>query len=590
MFSIKYKLFLSYCALIIISLCLFLVINTIVIEKENEQEVIYSAHQMLSQTRSFLESKTQSAVITLNVIALNETFNDLITTSTESYVDNVGRWLIDAASLDNLMLAVKNNPDISSIHVYMKQGLASFGQNETFLDLNQYVDTAWYRDLNAKKNVIEWFGKGHFPENDGANSIYALRVIPSNRNYRETAGVLRLNIPERKIRALLDHAIYTKSTTAILLNGKGETISASSNTTEYRPDAYRDILASFESERTDSGPLKTLDLVSGKTLVGVEDVANSDWKLMLITPYQDIRGLSEKSRRPMILIFAMIAAITLLLSLLAASSAVKRIKSLIIQMRRAVRGDFNVTLIPSGRDEIGELIRNYNYLLTTIARNIDDQYAMGKEIKNLELRALQAQINPHFLYNTLDLIYWKSIQHRVPEISQVVEALSKFYKLSLSKGEASIPIRDELEHVKAYVQIQNMRFEDGITLIVDVPELLLEQHIIKIVLQPIVENAILHGIFEKEEERGTITIHGELNGRVITLQITDDGVGMSEEQVAGLLTGSLQPKRSGYGLKNINERLRIHYGEAYGLSFESNPGAGTTVIVKIPAEQLDRDD
>jgi len=590
MFSIKYKLFLSYFALIIISLCLFLVINTIVIEQENEKEVIYSARQMLSQTRSFLEFKMQSAVNSLNVITGNETVYELIVKSPELYANNTGLWMLDAASLEKIFLVANNNPDISSIHLYMKQGLASLGQNASFLDLNQYADTVWFHDLDTKKNFIKWYGKGYFPEQDEANYVYALRVIPNNENLRESVGVVRMNIPESTLRTLLDHAIYTKSTIAVLINSRGETISASSNTTEYRSDVYRDILASFESERTQSGPLKTLDLVSGKTLVGVEDVANSDWKLMLITPYQDIRGLSEKTRRPMILIFAMIAAITLLLSLLAASSAVKRIKSLIIQMRRAVRGDFNVTLIPRGRDEIGELIRNYNYLLTTIARNIDDQYAMGKEIKNLELRALQAQINPHFLYNTLDLIYWKSIQHKVPEISQAVEALSKFYKLSLSKGEASIPIRDELEHVRAYVQIQNMRFEDGVTLIVDVPELLLEQHIIKIVLQPIVENAILHGIFEKEEERGTITIHGELNGRVITLQITDDGVGMSEEQVAGLLTGSLQPKRSGYGLKNINERLQIHYGEAYGLSFESKLGAGTTVTVKIPAEQQDRDD
>ena len=589
MFSIKYKLFLSYFALIIISLCLFLVINTIVIEQENEKEVIYSAQQMLSQTQSFLEFKIQSVVNSLNVITKNETVKQLIAKSSELYVDNPGLWMLDAATLEKILIA-NDNPDISSIHLYMKQGLVSLGQNANFLDLNQYDDTVWFHDLHTKMNFIEWYGKGYFPEKGETNEIYALRVIPSAQNVRESVGVVRLNIPESTIRALLDHAIYTKSTIAVLINARGETISASSNTADQQPDAYSAILASFEADIANEGPLKTLDLDSGKTLVGVEDVAHSDWKLMLLTPYQDIRGLSEKSRKPMMLIFTMIAAVTLLLSLLAASSAVKRIKLLIAQMRKAVRGDFNVTLVPGGRDEIGELIRNYNYLLSTIAGNIEDKYAMGKEIKNLELRALQAQINPHFLYNTLDLIHWMSVKNNVPEIGSVAGELSKFYKLSLSKGGDAITIRDELAHVKAFVKIQNMRFENGIALIVDVPESILDYRIIKIILQPIVENAILHGIFETEEERGTVTIRGELTDRMIILSVSDDGVGMPEEKIAGLQNGTYPAGRSGYGLKNINERLRLHYGERFGLRFDSKPGAGTTVMIQIPYVQANGDE
>ena len=149
MFSIKYKLFLSYFALIIISLCLFLVINTIVIEQENEKEVIYSARQMLSQTRSFLEFKMQSAVNSLNVITGNETVYELIVKSPELYPNNTGLWMLDAASLEKIFLVANNNPDISSIHLYMKRGLASLGQNASFLD--QYADTVWFHDLDTKK-------------------------------------------------------------------------------------------------------------------------------------------------------------------------------------------------------------------------------------------------------------------------------------------------------------------------------------------------------------------------------------------------------------------------------------------------------
>ncbi len=276
--------------------------------------------------------------------------------------------------------------------------------------------------------------------------------------------------------------------------------------------------------------------------------------------------------------------ITLPLSFMAASSAVSRIKALIIQMRKAGRGDFQVTTIPSSQDEIGELIKNYQNMLSTIAASNDEQYRLGKEIKTLELRALQAQINPHFLYNTLDLINWMSVKHTAPEIGEVTIALSRFYKLSLSKGEEMVTIRSELEHVKAYVQIQNMRFEDGIRLIIDVPEQLLDYRILKIALQPIVENAIIHGILEKEEETGTIAIRGERTADVICLYVQDDGVGMTEETMALLLVGSAPSvSQSGYGLKNVNERLRIHYGDKFGLAFQSASGEGTTVIIRIPA-------
>jgi two-component system sensor histidine kinase YesM len=252
-------------------------------------------------------------------------------------------------------------------------------------------------------------------------------------------------------------------------------------------------------------------------------------------------------------------------------------------MKKAEKGNFDIPILASNEDEVGQMTRSFNQMLAKMALLIDGQFKLGREIKNAEIKALQAQINPHFLYNTLDLINWMSMKYKAEEIRTLVESLSKFYKLSLNKGKDIVSIEDELNHVRSYVMIQNMRFSDSIHLKIAVGEELFQYSILKIILQPLVENAILHGILEKDEEEGEIIISGELKDGVITLKIRDDGIGMSEETLQDI-PGAISPKDShGYGIRNIDERIRLNYGSEYGLSYHSTPGVGTTVEIRIPA-------
>jgi two-component system sensor histidine kinase YesM len=256
-------------------------------------------------------------------------------------------------------------------------------------------------------------------------------------------------------------------------------------------------------------------------------------------------------------------------------------------MDRVVQGDFSVALNPGNRDEIGQMTERFNLMVSEIEQLIEEKYRLGKEVKNLELKALQAQINPHFLYNTLDLINWMSLRGDAHEITKLVNALSRFYKLSLGMGEDTVTVRAEIEHVSTYVQIQNMRYEDAIELIVEVPQSLLGCPILKLVVQPLVENAIFHGILMKKDERGTIRIRGEREGGHVHLFVEDDGMGMTEEMVQRVLTGSAVSKdHHGYGVRNIHERLQLSYGSGFGLRFQSVPGRGTSVRITIPAAGL----
>ena len=217
---------------------------------------------------------------------------------------------------------------------------------------------------------------------------------------------------------------------------------------------------------------------------------------------------------------------------------------------------------------------------------------MGRELKSAEYKALQSQINPHFLYNTLDMISWLSYQKKPEQISSVVYSLANFYKLSLNKGKYIVPISDEISHVTYYMKIQDLRFSGEIHFLTDIDPVILQYSIPKITLQPIVENALFHGILEKKSKSGQIIIHGILAEDNVLLIVEDDGVGIPSDQLNVLLEADnseahADDSGSHYGLRNINKRIRLQYGEEYGLSFESIPGEGTKVVLRLPSLHVD---
>jgi two-component system sensor histidine kinase YesM len=213
---------------------------------------------------------------------------------------------------------------------------------------------------------------------------------------------------------------------------------------------------------------------------------------------------------------------------------------------------------------------------------LEERYQFGMEIKSLEIKMLQSQINPHFLYNSLNIINNLGLKNNIPEVSMTVDALAKFYSLSLSKGKDTISIASEIEIVRAYMTIQNMRFGDCAEFIVNVPQNLMEYKTPKLILQPIVENALWHGILESESRKGTIKLDVKLDDGDILFIVEDDGKGMTQEKLQESLQEDLSDVQHGYGTKNINDRLTIMYGDKYGLSYKSDLGKGTIAYIRIP--------
>ena len=272
-------------------------------------------------------------------------------------------------------------------------------------------------------------------------------------------------------------------------------------------------------------------------------------------------------------------------SLLLTSGFVRPILTLRSLMKKAENGDLNVHFSAKGHDEVGQLGAGFNIMIEEIRHLIEENAEVQRAKREAELQALQEQIKPHFLYNTLDTIHWMAQEHGALDIVAVVAALTKLFRIGLSRGRETITLAEEAEHIRSYLFIQKVRYEDKFDYRVEVPDEFGSLHVLRLVLQPIVENAIYHGLKPKRGS-GTITVSARGEGGVLCLSVEDDGVGVPpdrmEELNRALDGGTRTAEGSGYGLFNGNERLRLSFGRHYGLRFFAGSGGGTRIEIRHP--------
>ena len=253
------------------------------------------------------------------------------------------------------------------------------------------------------------------------------------------------------------------------------------------------------------------------------------------------------------------------------------------------KNDLQALMTSDNVDEITELGMSFNIMIGKIKELLDSKIKEQENLKKAELRALQAQINPHFLYNTLDTIIWMAESKKTDQVVKMVTALSNFFRISLSKGMDWITIGEELERIKSYLTIQKMRYRDILDFKIEVGEGVSENTVLKLILQPLVENALYHGIKNKRQG-GTISVRARRNGMdEVLLEVEDNGIGFTPEKLAQLRgeladdSGDIKLE-SGFGIGNVNKRIRLYYGKPYGLSVESEYTTGTRVTLVIPAK------
>jgi two-component system, sensor histidine kinase YesM len=319
-----------------------------------------------------------------------------------------------------------------------------------------------------------------------------------------------------------------------------------------------------------------------ETMISIKTVKYTDWKIVGISYYDEMVTTKKDIYYFFIslLVFSIIIVITISILISARISLpIKRLEKI---MKRVEKGELDIYANVEGEDEVKQLSNTFNVMIHKIRQLMDQNIKEQEEKRKSELKALQAQINPHFLYNTLDSIVWMAENDENKGVITMVTALANLFRTSISRGEEIIFIRDEIEHARSYLIIQKIRYMDKFDFIMEVDEDVLDYKILKIILQPIIENAIYHGI-KLMVDKGIIKITAGVINDKVCLQVIDNGLGMSPEAVSKILKKESEGKRrSGIGVKNVHERIQLYFGSEYGLDIKSELDVGTCVKIWLP--------
>jgi len=344
----------------------------------------------------------------------------------------------------------------------------------------------------------------------------------------------------------------------------------------------------YLTEYVDLPELYTVFLKGEKYLVYIDRCKTVNWKVVSFISI-DVLIKNILFVRNIVFIFTFLLFILITIyGMLISNNFFYPIDRLRLLMRQVEDGDLSVTYSTKRKDEIGSLYNGFNMMLDKINRLLVEQEKNIKKEKELELKAIQAQIKPHFLYNTLDIALYFARESKQNQIVNILTSLINYYRISLNSGKFIVKIEEEINHIKNYLNIQMMK--NYFDIIYDIDSTIYNKGIVKITLQPLVENAIIHGLISKKEN-GELIIKGRTYKNNIYIFVKDNGVGISKSRLKKLKNNlsASEDNNESYGVINVNSRLVLQYGKGYGLFYISRLGKGTTVVIKIPARDINEE-
>lgn len=497
----------------------------------------------------------------------------------------------DGNSLTDAFQEAEKSDVISAVRFYadLPESSSCFqGEDSYFAPLSQIRGSYWYGIFQGSHPSTLFCPPLYLSHREADNlgdCAYIVPVYITTPEYDSIRCYIALYFQSELFRNILTENLINDGSLSYITNERDAVLTSSDTNMiglyYINYDTIHDNLMSSNSfiER---------EITGNRVFVGFYYIESADWFMVTVLPNEPI--LLKTIQMMLIFLLVCLASIIagILVSLRLSRSLTKRIAAVSRQMS-LVKTDTPPVLMtePQSVDEIGELVDSYNYMVRKINRLIAEQAESAEELRISEFNSLQAQINPHFLYNTMDMISWKAQQGKTAETTAAIRDLSRFYKLTLSRKNTITTVENEIEHADIYMRLQNMRFGDAIDFVVDIPDSLLEIQIPTLIFQPIIENSLLHGILEKESKTGTIVLTGWMETDAAVIMISDDGIGIPAEKLETLLSeksnGNDHSSQGGHiAIYNTHRRLQILFGPDYGLSYSSTPGKGTDVEIRIP--------
>ena len=421
-----------------------------------------------------------------------------------------------------------------------------------------------------------------FDRNESSYSwvISLSRAVEVTDEGKATQALLLINLNYRYFEEIFSNVNLGNGGYVYLTNDRGDII--------WHPKQNEIYSGRFNEDNKYAATLKdgiTVENLSGKNLtLNVRTIGYTGWKLVGVTPSAALGIDGIKFRFFVLFVADLFLFLLAMINAFISDKISNPIKRLDGSVREIESGNLDVEIVPSGSYEVEHLGKSIKNMLGRIKVLMSDLVDEHNAKRKSEFDTLQSQINPHFLYNTLDIIVWMIENENSDKAVNIVTALAKFFRISLSKGKNIITVKDEVEHVRNYLMIQNMRFKNRFEYSIDVDEEVLSYSSLKLMLQPLVENAIYHGM-EFMDGDGEIDVKVFKEDDSLYFTITDNGLGMSEDMVETLLSKDFVPskKGSGIGVKNVNERIKLYFGSEYGLKVESEPDEGTKITIHLPA-------
>ncbi len=603
--SIRRRLFIYFTLLILPALILLGSVSYLIATQVLTENITQSSGQVVNQVLLHLELYLRQYQ-QFSLSALGNQFaqkflaadaNDL--NSLQAYSVQVDRFLFNPI--------FTGRHEIEGIYLAGPDGrVTAFDKRKNRLELffqpGIFEKLTWLEKIPADGSML--VSGVYFKEQGSELPVISMaRRIPDPNNPSRMIGIFWVELNLQKIQEICEPVSLGKSGYLTILDASGKVIYHP--TTDYLGQLLpyqfvnrilKSAYGSFYSEIRSYGYFYS-DVEAVRSLIIHNISRDTKWHLVAVVPFHEIAGGILRLKNITTLMVILWGIATLILSITFAAGITKPIERLQQTMEEASRGYLEGVVPVESTDEIGKLTQNFNRMLKKIQTLIVDNYtskireanAQSKQ-RHAELRALQAQINPHFLYNTLGTISSLAMLEGVDSISRMAEALSEFFRYSIHKDEIMVTLRDELAQVERYFTIQRIRYGERISLEIDIPVSILDQSLVKLTLQPLVENACIHGL--ESTGQGKIKIYSRVESEKLMIMIADTGIGIGETELLKIQAALEHPESAeeagtqyGIGLRNVQARLKLHYGTEYGLEIESEEGEGTTVILKIPNQR-----
>ncbi|QJD87064.1 cache domain-containing sensor histidine kinase [Cohnella herbarum] len=538
-----------------------------------DQQLYDKSSQVLNLSSAAIETKlSRIEQMSYDIIADIQLQSQLLAIkNAESEYD---QHILRQKLIDRLLTYAGSEPSIYSIQLIDSEGKENGAGNVTEIDAGK--SERMKRLTSEAEGDIVWI----YPDEKDPALISAREIRSfSNTNFDlQFLGTLVIRVNIAKIAQQ-----YSAAEGDLILFSGGEVI--------YPKEPLFDVGVVREELQAQKGYF-TRKIESHTYFISYTKSTNTGWTYLNITPFNQIFERVIFIKELVVIVFIAIFALVIFLGIRFARSLTRPIDGLITRMKMAEKGNFAGAHLqtaddtPMAMDEMGLLHRTFRLMVERINTLITENYANQLLIKETEFKALQAQINPHFLYNTLESINWIAKVNKQAQISNMVESLGFLLRNSINMKEEILTLGEELEVVRSYVTIQKYRFDERLDFKLDVPDELLSRKLPKLTLQPLLENAIQYAL---EPTIGTsrIVVRAELSEEGLFIVVEDDGPGMPQDTLIQLRSGEMEAKGKGIGLINIDERIKIAFGEQYGVRIDSAPEQGTRVIIALPRDEED---